>query len=274
MFNTLASYVTGSSGRMNMKPLKVRSDNGNSIGIVAQNLRDAINKGKLKLKISNNDTVTVVLEDGTEVDSEEYFGTLQPQTTLVFLRSGETLTSGLDKKYKSKSSYMRYLAQKRIRNYYNTAKDQIKEEKDPEVKGELLKIFEQIQNELKNNKEHGYYFDRSSSEDKLCDGKGWFTCEGPFDEETCKKSHRINPYASKRRRVVFSQWNLDHIIEKKRQVIPRLIEAAKKKDKTKRLNYKKVYTLLFTKTNLRLVQYDCHKKEARDQTIDIKEFYS
>ncbi|KAI8795618.1 DNA fragmentation factor subunit beta [Biomphalaria glabrata] len=336
MLNSITSLINSVK-----KPLKVRcvaEESFRRYGIVAKDYSDAVKKGKEKLKIPNNVKVTVVLEDdGTEVTDNGYLDTLQPHTTLVFLRPGEYFQpdllkvveglqllissikpegikeitqllkkeesyeklemfsqlkeaslinidaekrqddedwfQGIDKKYKTKTAYMKYLAQRRIRSYFDSAKDQIQEEKDPKVKAELLGIFDKMKTELKKNDQHGHYFDRSSSKQKLCDEKGWFKCEGPFDEDACDQSHMINPYSSKLRRLGFMNWNLDHIIEKKREVIPKLVEAAKKKSGKKQLNHMEVYKLLFTKDNLKFVQYECHKKEARSPTINVDDFY-
>lgn len=61
--------------------------------------------------------------------------------------------------------------------------------------------------------------------------------------------------------------------EKSREVIPSLIEAAKKKPKGCKLNGEEVYKYLFTRSNLRLVQVGCHKKAARSKTISPESFY-
>ena len=61
-------------------------------------------------------------------------------------------------------------------------------------------------------------------------------------------------------------------IEKSREVIPTLIEAAKSKQKHETLNWEHVYKLLFTRDNLKLVQVGCHKKAAREQKCNIKDF--
>ena len=76
----------------------------------------------------------------------------------------------------------------------------------------LSNTLEQFQDELKKQQYYGDYFARSASEKlRLCCDKGWFSCEGPYDEENCFKLHKINPYGSKESRVLFSTWNLDHV---------------------------------------------------------------
>ena len=76
----------------------------------------------------------------------------------------------------------------------------------------LSNTLEKFQDELKRQQYYGDYFARSASEKlRLCCDKGWFSCEGPYDEENCFKLHKINPYGSKESRVLFSTWNLDHV---------------------------------------------------------------
>ena len=92
------------------------------------------------------------------------------------------------------------------------AKDQMLKEKDVKVRALLQELLENLNRHLKKNEFHGHYFDRTSSDpDKMCDVDGWFGCEGPFDENQCFHGHRINPYASKVYRLLFSMWNLDHM---------------------------------------------------------------
>ncbi|KAK7094135.1 DNA fragmentation factor subunit beta-like [Littorina saxatilis] len=181
---------------------------------------------------------------------------------------------GLSKKYKTKSEVMRNSAQQRIRSYYVTAKEQIQKEADPATKSLLLDLLEEIHTALKSNDFHGSYFDRNAAaKQRLCDKKGWFKCEGPFDRDTCDKLHTINPYASRGYRQLFGLWNLDHVIEKSREVIPTLLEAARKKPKYANMNWKEAYRLLFTRENLKLVQIGCHKKASRtDKRCDVADF--
>ncbi|XP_044739653.1 DNA fragmentation factor subunit alpha-like [Chrysoperla carnea] len=55
-------------------------------GIVATSLEDLTSKLRNKFILGPNDPLKVVLEaDGTEVDDEEYFATLEPHTNLMFL---------------------------------------------------------------------------------------------------------------------------------------------------------------------------------------------
>ena len=65
-----------------------------------------------------------------------------------------------------------------------------------------------------------------------------------------------------------------HRVEKSREVIPTLLEAARSKPKYAELNWKEAYRLLFTRDNLKLVQVGCHKKAARsDKECRLKDFW-
>ena len=80
-------------------------------------------------------------------------------------------------------------------------------------------ILDKFRLKLKEAKYNGHYFDRKSLlEDKICDSKGTFLCEGKFNEDECKYKekedqggHSINPYQSPEARILFSTWNLDHV---------------------------------------------------------------
>ncbi|XP_071451239.1 DNA fragmentation factor subunit alpha-like [Hetaerina americana] len=55
-------------------------------GVVASSLQELIFRGQEKLGLDNGEEVTVVLEqDGTEVDDEDYFATLERNTSLMLL---------------------------------------------------------------------------------------------------------------------------------------------------------------------------------------------
>jgi DNA fragmentation factor beta subunit len=56
-------------------------------------------------------------------------------------------------------------------------------------------------------------------------------------------------------------------------VIPTLLEAARSRPRSARLNWREAYRLLFTLDNLKMVQVGCHKKAARaDMTCQVKDF--
>ncbi|XP_063926153.1 DNA fragmentation factor subunit alpha-like [Zophobas morio] len=71
------------------KPFKITdSTRENRKGVVAASLEDLTSKVADKLNVAGE--VTVVLEtDGTEIDDEEYFATLEPHTSLMVLKEGQ-----------------------------------------------------------------------------------------------------------------------------------------------------------------------------------------
>lgn len=96
--------------------------------------------------------------------------------------------------------------------FYIQAKEQIDKETDTDTKEILAETLDQMMNRLKKSDYHGSYFDRTARPgERMCDKKGWFHCEGPFDKQRCDSFHTINPYASKGYRQLFGLWNLDHV---------------------------------------------------------------
>lgn len=64
------------------------------IGIACRNFQDLKQKACSKLNVTNNPTeVNIFLLDGSLID-EEYFHTLEPQTTLILQKPGEKVLSG------------------------------------------------------------------------------------------------------------------------------------------------------------------------------------
>ncbi|XP_042335457.1 DNA fragmentation factor subunit beta isoform X3 [Sceloporus undulatus] len=100
---------------------------------------------------------------------------------------------GVESRFKTKSSYMRYSCESRIRGY-------------------MKEIAEAMMEKLKSERYNGCYFDRREEENVcLCTPEGWFSCQGPFDTKDCPCRHSINPYGNKESRILFSTWNLDHV---------------------------------------------------------------
>ena len=106
----------------------------------------------------------------------------------------------------------RYTAMRRVRGYYGTAQDYVKD-KDiaRDVKDLLNNTLKQFEKRLKVNRYYEAYFDRQAEEaDRLCNASGWFSCQGKFNESECQVRHTIDPYANKAARLMFTTWNLDH----------------------------------------------------------------
>ncbi|XP_035513078.1 DNA fragmentation factor subunit beta [Morone saxatilis] len=198
------------------------------------------------------------LEDRSELESRE---------------EDEDWFKGVDARFKTKAAYMKYNCESRIRGYVKEVDDATKSIQKAKVKAEFLKASKCLVEMLKAAKYNGCYFDRTEKEpDRLCTREGWFTCQGSFDQEVCQSFHSINPYGSRESRIIFSTWNLDHRIEKKRSVIPALVEALQNhKSADVNLNY--FYRLLFTRENLKLVHIVCHKKGAHNLLCDTKKIF-
>uniref|UniRef100_A0A3P8SS58 DNA fragmentation factor subunit beta n=1 Tax=Amphiprion percula TaxID=161767 RepID=A0A3P8SS58_AMPPE len=180
---------------------------------------------------------------------------------------------GVDARFKTKSAYMKFNCESRIRSYMKEVDDATKTIQKARVKTEFLKASKCLMEMLKAAKYNGCYFDRTEKEPhRLCTKEGWFTCQGPFDQAECQTLHSINPYSSRDSRIVFSTWNLDHRIEKKRTIIPALLEALQNHKSTDvNLNY--FYQLLFSRKNLKLVHIVCHKKGHHDLLCDPKKIF-
>ncbi|KAM8990228.1 LOW QUALITY PROTEIN: DNA fragmentation factor subunit beta [Ara ararauna] len=180
---------------------------------------------------------------------------------------------GLESRFKNKSSYMRYSCESRIRSYMKEVSSFISNV-HPKARDEYKRITDLMAGKLKSVKYNGCYFDRREEEEaaRLCTTEGWFSCQGPFDRDDCPCKHSINPYSNRESRILFSTWNLDHIIEKKRAVVPELAEAVKTQD-GREVNWEYFYQLLFTVDNLKLVHIACHKKTNHNLSCDKTKIY-
>ncbi|XP_030364014.1 DNA fragmentation factor subunit beta isoform X2 [Strigops habroptila] len=180
---------------------------------------------------------------------------------------------GLESRFKNKSSYMRYSCESRIRSYMKEVSSFISNV-HPTARDAYKRITDLMADKLKSVKYNGCYFDRREEEEgaRLCTTEGWFSCQGPFDRDDCPCKHSINPYSNRESRILFSTWNLDHIIEKKRAVVPELAEAVKTQD-GREVNWEYFYQLLFTVDNLKLVHIACHKKTNHNLSCDKTKIY-
>ncbi|XP_014001144.1 DNA fragmentation factor subunit beta isoform X2 [Salmo salar] len=180
---------------------------------------------------------------------------------------------GIDVRFKTKSAYMKYNCESRIRGYMKEVDSYAQTIQKPKLKAEYKKTAESLVMQLKSDKYNGCYFNRTEKElNRLCTKDGWFSCQGAFDQDECISLHSINPYGNRESRIVFSTWNLDHRIEKKRTVIPALVEALQNR-KSRNINLDYFYKLLFTRENLKLVHIVCHKKSAHDLLCDKRNMY-
>ncbi|XP_005404184.1 PREDICTED: DNA fragmentation factor subunit beta isoform X2 [Chinchilla lanigera] len=86
---------------------------------------------------------------------------------------------------------------------------------DVGAREEFLRVLGSMCKKLKAAQYHGSYFDRGAeASGRLCTPEGWFSCQGPFDLEDCVSKHSINPYSNRESRILFSTWNLDHMMDR------------------------------------------------------------
>ncbi|XP_021088202.1 DNA fragmentation factor subunit beta isoform X1 [Mesocricetus auratus] len=120
---------------------------------------------------------------------------------------------GLESRFRNKSGYLRYSCESRIRGYLREV-SAYTSAVDAAARGEFERVLSFMSQKLKSVKYHGSYFDRGAEPgSRLCTPEGWFSCQGPFDMDSCLSKHSINPYGNRESRILFSTWNLDHIEE-------------------------------------------------------------
>uniref|UniRef100_W5LKE6 DNA fragmentation factor, beta polypeptide (caspase-activated DNase) n=1 Tax=Astyanax mexicanus TaxID=7994 RepID=W5LKE6_ASTMX len=181
---------------------------------------------------------------------------------------------GIDSRFKTKSAYMRFNCEQRIRGYLKEVDGHAQSIGSVREREKYKKLVVNLVERLKSDRYNGRYFDRTEQQQhRLCTDDGWFTCQGAFDEQNCESLHSINPYGNRESRILFSTWNLDHRIEKKRAVLPALVEALHGQ-KISSINLDYFYRLLFTRTNLKLVHIVCHKKGAHNLSCDPRQLYN
>ncbi|XP_075849500.1 DNA fragmentation factor subunit beta isoform X3 [Microcebus murinus] len=118
---------------------------------------------------------------------------------------------GLESRFRNKSSYLRYSCESRIRGYLrevNSCASMV----GAEAREQYVRVLGSMCEKLKSVQYNGSYFDRGAkASGRLCTPEGWFSCQGPFDMDSCLSRHSINPYSNRESRVLFSTWNLDHM---------------------------------------------------------------
>ncbi|KAI4536860.1 hypothetical protein MG293_013063 [Ovis ammon polii] len=179
---------------------------------------------------------------------------------------------GLESRFRSKSGYLRYSCESRIRSYLREVTSGASLV-GAEAREEYLRLVGSMQQKLQAAQYNSSYFDRGAKAGRrLCTPEGWFSCQGPFDVDDCTSRHSINPYSNRESRVLFSTWNLDHVIEKKRAVVPTLAAAVHDAE-GREVDWEYFYRLLFTLENLKLVHIACHKKTSHKLHCDPSRVY-
>ncbi|XP_077998142.1 DNA fragmentation factor subunit beta-like [Glandiceps talaboti] len=236
---------------------------------------------KLLLSTDRIQVAAEIREFISDVDSgekyhlmSEFVGKLESNIQAETRDEDPSWFGDLDNRFKNKEQVLRYSAQGRIRKYLASAKDVFEKAENYRTKEKLSQLLKTFQEQLKSNEYNADYFMRSSGDSSLCDDEGWFTCQGAYDIDVCTYNHTINPYSTNETRILFSTWNLDHVIEKSREVIPSIVKAVENIPKGKDINWIYFYQLLFTTENLKLVHIACHKKETHDgKQCNTKLFY-
>lgn len=126
-------------------------------------------------------------------------------------------TAGVDTRFKTKSAYMKFNCESRIRGYMKEVKlillknpqvsgrtsnslayglcsqlgEATKSIQKAKVKAEFQKASECLGEMLKAARYNGCYFDRTEKEpDRLCTQEGWFTCQVLQEERTRQSVYR------------------------------------------------------------------------------------
>ncbi|XP_009215423.2 DNA fragmentation factor subunit beta isoform X3 [Papio anubis] len=240
-------------------------------GVAGRSCQEVLHKGCLRFQLPERGSRLCLYEDGTEL-TEDYFPSVPDNAELVLLTSGQAWQGCLESRFQNKSGYLRYSCESRIRSYLREVSS-YPSLVGAEAQEEFLRVLGSMCQKLRSVQYNGSYFDRGAKGGgRLCTPEGWFSCQGPFDMDSCLSRHSINPYSNRESRILFSTWNLDHIIEKKRTIIPTLVEAIKEQD-GREVDWEYFYGLLFTSENLKLVHIVCHKKTIHKLNCDPNRIY-
>ncbi|XP_036918001.1 DNA fragmentation factor subunit beta isoform X3 [Sturnira hondurensis] len=240
-------------------------------GVAGKSCQEVVRKGCLHFQLPVPGSRLCLYEDGTEVTGG-YFWSIPDNSELVLLTEGQTWDGCLESRFRSKSSYLRFSCEGRIRGYLREVNAHTPAV-GAQTREEFARVVDAMGQKLRAAQYNGCYFDRGAKAgSRLCTPEGWFSCQGPFDMASCASRHSINPYSNRESRVLFSTWNLDHVIEKKRTVIPTLAGALEDQD-GRQLDWEYFYSLLFTSENLKLVHVACHKKTTHGLSCDPSRIY-
>ncbi|XP_037002856.2 DNA fragmentation factor subunit beta isoform X3 [Artibeus jamaicensis] len=240
-------------------------------GVAGKSCQEVLRKGCLHFQLPVPGSRLCLYEDGTEVTGG-YFWSIPDNSELVLLTEGQTWEGCLEPRFRSKSSYLRFSCESRIRGYLREVNAHTPAV-GAQAREEFARVVDAMGQKLRAERYNGCYFDRGAKAgSRLCTPEGWFSCQGPFDMASCVSRHSINPYSNRESRVLFSTWNLDHVIEKKRTVIPTLAGALEDQD-GRQLDWEYFYSLLFTSENLKLVHVACHKKTTHRLSCDPSRIY-
>ncbi|XP_063799535.1 DNA fragmentation factor subunit beta isoform X2 [Pseudophryne corroboree] len=266
------------SAQGQMKIFKVRTVSGdNKYGVACRDLRELRDKGCKKFQLPPNSTRVCLYEDGTEI-SNKYLRNLPDNTDLILLAPGETwhgFVTDIDRLLKA--------FYKRQVDVTEAARRLLSDEQAPKRRKILVDFISNLNENIlaESREEDEPWFEGIESRHKNKSSYMRYSCEsrirsymkeGPFDSSDCTSKHSINPYSNRESRIVFSTWNLDHRIEKKRTIVPCLAEAVKGSN-GRQVNWQYFFNLLFTMENLKLVHIACHKKTSHNLKCDDSMIY-
>ncbi|XP_023555197.1 DNA fragmentation factor subunit beta isoform X2 [Octodon degus] len=246
-------------------------------GVAGRTCQEVLRKGCLRFQVPERGSRLCLYEDGTEV-TEDYFPGVPDDAELVLLTAGQTWGGYVSDIGRFLSVFQEPhlgviqaarqlladerapLRQKLLADLLQSASQNI----EAETRAQDPPWFEGLESRFRNKSSYLRY----SCESRI---RGYLR-EGPFDLEDCASKHSINPYSNRESRILFSTWNLDHIIEKKRTIVPTLADAVQRQD-GREVDWEYFYSLLFTSANLKLVHIACHKKTTHKLECDPRRIY-
>ncbi|KAF2357907.1 Apoptosis DNA fragmentation factor 40kDa [Trinorchestia longiramus] len=213
----------------------------------------------LSLEPNIRDQLQAIVASGKMSDFHEFIASrpIVPAETKLSLRSEHPhWFEGVVSQQRCKEGVLRGSAECRMRSYLQHVQKELRHfvesQDEQEEEGSLVSRVEQAIAHfklcLKERKFNASYFDRSypSACCRLCDSDGRFVCGGEYSQSHCHAQHTINPYSARHNRIIFSTWNLDHMIEKSRSVIPALKQVLST-HQIADVNLDYFFDLLFTK---------------------------
>ncbi|XP_036918000.1 DNA fragmentation factor subunit beta isoform X2 [Sturnira hondurensis] len=246
-------------------------------GVAGKSCQEVVRKGCLHFQLPVPGSRLCLYEDGTEVTGG-YFWSIPDNSELVLLTEGQTWDG-----YVSDISRFLSVFHKPHVGVIQAARQLLSDEQAPLRQKLLADLLHTISENIaaETRAEDPPWFEGLESRFRSKSSYLRFSCEGrirgylregPFDMASCASRHSINPYSNRESRVLFSTWNLDHVIEKKRTVIPTLAGALEDQD-GRQLDWEYFYSLLFTSENLKLVHVACHKKTTHGLSCDPSRIY-
>ncbi|XP_074236065.1 DNA fragmentation factor subunit beta isoform X4 [Saimiri boliviensis] len=246
-------------------------------GVAGRSCREVLRKGCLRFQLPERGSRLCLYEDGTEL-TEDYFPSIPDDTELVLLTSGQAWQGYVSDIRRFLSAFHEPHA-----GLIQAAQQLLCDEQAPQRQRLLADLLHNVSQNIaaETRAEDPPWFEGLESRFQSKSGYLRYSCEsrirsylreGPFDMDSCLSRHSINPYSNRESRILFGTWNLDHIIEKKRAIIPTLVEAIKEQD-GREVDWEYFYGLLFTSENLKLVHVVCHKKTTHKLSCDPNRIY-